>query len=207
MSKGDGMGNGQKENGQDGERGKKSNDEYRKELKEKLKDILKTDLPNDATGINASISSEGLNKMMSGPAIKKSIDNGFTPQEHFEAVGNVVALFKKSKLIAVRPDEKHNDQNVTIKRFVAQDTLQSGKEADCLLTLKESYKNGHRIYSLELDEINKASLRWQPTKDGKSVYQDSVTGSPTADTIPQSTAHRKSIFERVQGAVFDRYGA
>ena len=112
MSKGDGMGNGQKENGQDGERGKKSNDEYRKELKEKLKDILKTDLPNDATGINASISSEGLNKMMSGPAIKKSIDNGFTPQEHFEAVGNVVALFKKSKLIAVRPDKKHNDQNI-----------------------------------------------------------------------------------------------
>ena len=43
---------------------------------------------------------------------KKIIDNGFTPQEHFEAVGNVVALFKKSKLIAVRPDKKHNDQNI-----------------------------------------------------------------------------------------------
>ncbi len=185
---------------------KKTNDECRKEIKEKLKDVLHTDLPNEATGISASISSAGLNKMMSGAAIKKSIDNGFTPQEHFEAVGNVAELFKKAKLIAIRPDEKHNDPNVTIKRFVAQDSLKSGKDADFLFTVKETRERGHKIYSLELDEMNKASLRWQSTKDGKTVfqvYQTLATGSLTPATIHQSAGRCKSIFEIVQGTVFD----
>jgi len=190
-----------------GEKSKKTNDEYRKEIKEKLKDVLRTDLPNDATGISATISSEGLNKMMSGKAIEKSINNGFTPQEHFEAVGNVVELFKKAKLIAVRPDEKHNDANVTIKRFVAQDSLKSGKYADFLFTVKETRERGHKIYSLELDEINKASKRWQHTKDGKAVYQPSVTGSLTTKSIVHDSENRKTIFEIVQGTVFDLYGA
>jgi len=191
----------------DGQSEKKRNDEYRKEIKEKLKSSMGKDLPNDATGITASISSEGLNKMMSGKALEKSINNGFTPQEHFETVRNVVALFKKSKLIAVCPDTKHNDKNVTLKRFVAQNTLKNGKETDCLFTLKESYQYGHRIYSLELDEINKASKRWQPTKDGKAVFQVSGTGSPIDDTIAHDSNAHKSIFEIVQGTVFDRYGA
>ena len=65
-----------------------------------------------------------------------------------------------------------------------------------LITLKETYEHGHRIYSLELDEINKASKRWQPTTDGRAVYQASVTGSLT-DTITQSVEKRKTIFERV----------
>lgn len=183
---------------------KKSNDEYRKEIKEKLKSSMGKELPNDATGITASISSEGLNKMMSGAAIKKSVDNGFTPQEHFEAVGNVVSLYKRAKLIAAYPDQKYNDKKVNIKRFVAQDKLENNKQADFLLTLKETYERGHRIYSLELDEINKASHRWQNTKGGKSVFQPAVTGSPT-DNITRSEKKRKTIFERVQGTVFDLY--
>ena len=46
--------------------------------------------------------------------------------------------------------------------------------------------------------------RWQPTKDGRAVYQASATGSLT-DTITQSVEKRKTIFERVQGTVFDLY--
>ena len=162
------------------------------------------DIPNDATGITASISSAGLNKMVSGEAIKKSIDNGFSAQEHFESVGRIVELFKKASLIVSYSDKKHGDPNVNIKRFVAQDKLDSGKPIDALITVKESYEHGHRIYSLELDEINKASLRWQPTKDGKAVYQATATGSLT-DTVSQSVKKRKTIFERVQGTIFDLY--
>ena len=190
----------------DGQSEKKRNDEYRKEIKEKLKDVLNKELSNDATGITARIASEGLNKMMSGEAIKKSVNNGFTPQEHFEAVGNVVNLFKKARFIVSEPDKKHNDPNVGIKRFVAQDKLNSGQSVDVLITLKETYEHGHRIYSLELDEINKASLRWQGTKDGYvfRAYQALTTGSLT-DTITQSVEKRKTIFERVQGTIFDLY--
>lgn len=190
----------------DGQSEKKRNDEYRKEIKEKLKDVLNKELSNDATGITARIASEGLNKMMSGEAIKKSVNNGFTPQEHFEAVGNVVNLFKKARFIVSEPDKKHNDPNVGIKRFVAQDKLNSGQSVDVLITLKETYEHGHRIYSLELDEINKASLRWQGTKDGYvfRAYQALTTGSPI-DNITQSEKKRKTIFERVQGTIFDLY--
>ena len=162
------------------------------------------DLPNDATGITASISSEGLNKMMSGKAIQKSFDNGFSSAEHFEAVGRIVELYKKARLVVAHPDEKHGDPNVNIKRFVSQDKLKSDKPIDALITVKESYENGHRIYSLELDEINKASKRWQPTTDEKVVYQATVTGSPT-DTIAQPEKKIKTIFERVQGTIFDLY--
>lgn len=188
----------------DGQSEKKRNDEYRKEIKEKLKNSMGKDLPNDATGITASISSEGLNKMMSGKAIQKSFDNGFSSAEHFEAVGRIVELYKKARLVVAHPDEKHGDPNVNIKRFVSQDKLKSDKPIDALITVKESYENGHRIYSLELDEINKASKRWQPTTDGKVVYQATVTGSPT-DTIAQSEKKIKTIFERVQGTIFDLY--
>ncbi len=188
----------------DGQSEKKRNDEYRKEIKEKLKSSMGKDLLNDATGITASISSEGLNKMMSGAAIKKSVDNGFTPQEHFEAVENIVNLYKRAKLITSYPDQKYNDSKVSIKRFVAQDKLDSGTPIDALITVKETYERGNKIYSLELDEINKASKRWQNTKDGRAVYQASATGSLT-DTITQSVEKRKTIFERVQGTIFDLY--
>ena len=67
--------------------------------------------------------------------------------------------------------EIRNAPNVRIKRFVAQDNFKSGKKIDALIIVKETYQNGHRIYSLGLDEINKASLRWQSTKDGKAVFQ------------------------------------
>ena len=144
--------------------------------------------------------------MMSREAIKKSVNNGFTPQEHFEAEGNVVNLFKKARFIVSEPDKKHNDLNVSIKRFVAQDKLNSGQSVDALITLKETYERGHRIYSLELDEINKASLWWQGTKDGYvfQAYQALTTGSPT-DNIVQLSKKRKTIFERVQGTIFDLY--
>ena len=55
-----------------------------------------------------------------------------------------------------------------------------------------------------LFEILMASHRWQNTKDGKSVFQPAVTGNPT-DNITRSEKKRKTIFERVQGTIFDLY--
>ena len=49
----------------------KSNDEWRKEIKEHLKGVKGADLHNEVTGIDARLSSEGINKMTSGAAIKK----------------------------------------------------------------------------------------------------------------------------------------
>ena len=52
VSKGEGA------EGEPEQKEKKRNDEYRKEIKEKLKDVLNKELPNDATGITARIASE-----------------------------------------------------------------------------------------------------------------------------------------------------
>ena len=64
---------------------------------------------------------------------------------------------------------------VSIKRFVSAAILQSGKKADVLITVKESQVNGHRIYSIELDEINKASERFEGLSD--AAEKDSGQGN------------------------------
>ena len=83
-----------------------------------------------------------------------------------------------------------NDPNVvSIKRFVSAAILNSGKKADVLITVKESIANGHRIYSIELDEINKASERFQGLSDAAEKSADRATKTPHVDSsnIPQTT--------------------
>lgn len=180
----------------------KKNDTYRKEIKEVLKESLHKDLLNESTGIKAQLAMEGVNKMSSGAAITKSINNGFTAEQHFEAVKKIVSLFNKAKLVKEHGDLKHGTSTVRIKRFVAEDKFSNGTPFDALITVKESEQYGHRIYSLELDEIKKASLRWQVNKDVTLFTQESTTGSPT-NKITHDTEKIKSIFEIYQGDIFE----
>ena len=185
-----------------GEAGK-TNDEWRKEIKEHLAELKKTGLTNNLTGIKARLSSEGIDKMTSGAAIKKSIDNGFSGDQHFETVKRIQELFKEAKLVKVHPD-KNGDKNVTMKRFVAQDKMKDGTPFDALITLKETVEHGHRIYSLELDEINKAALRWTVNDDGTLTPEsEPSTGNPKS-TITDEPAKIKTVFEIASGSVFDR---
>lgn len=181
----------------------KSNDELRAEIKQELKPILHTDIKNEATGINAKIAMEGLNKMTSGPAIKKSVDNGFTGSQHFEAVKKIVDLYKKARLIKTHAD-KNGSKDVQIKRFVAQDKMKDGTNYDALITVKESVEHGHRIYSLELDEINKAALRWTVNDDGTLTPEDKPSTGNLQNTITDTAPKVKSVFEIAAGSVFDR---
>lgn len=185
-----------------GESGK-TNDEWRKEIKEHLSSLKDKDLSNDFTGIKARLSSEGIGKMTSGPAIKKSIDNGFSGDQHFETVKRIEELYKKAKLVKVHPD-KNGDKNVTMKRFVAQDKMNDGTPFDALITLKETVEHGHRIYSLELDEINKAAQRWTVNDDGTLTPENEPsTGNPT-NILSDNDSNVKSIFDIAKGSVFDR---
>lgn len=181
----------------------KSNDEWRAEIKQELKPILHTDIKNEATGINAKIAMEGLNKMTSGPAIKKSVDNGFTGSQHFEAVKKIVDLYKKARLIKTHAD-KNGSKDVQIKRFVAQDKMKDGTNYDALITVKESVEHGHRIYSLELDEINKAALRWTVNDDGTLTPEDKPSTGNLQNNIIHTAPKVKSVFEIAAGSVFDR---
>ena len=51
------------------------------------------------------------------------------------------------------------------KKVYCSAILNNGKKADVLITVKESIANGHKIYSIELDEINKASERFRGLSD------------------------------------------
>lgn len=87
--------------------------------------------------------------------------------ELFEVAAKIKPLYESAILVTAHGNLKNpNDPNVvSIKRFVSAAILKSGKKADVLITVKESIANGHRIYSIELDEINKASERFRGLSD------------------------------------------
>lgn len=121
------------------------------------------------------------------------------------------ANYKRKELLAIlRPVlvashgnlKNPEDPNVvSIKRFISAAILQSGKKADVLITVKESIANGHRIYSIELDEINKASERFQGLSD---AAEKTATGQLRHLTsifqiyhkMPKSQARQKNEADR-----------
>ena len=148
----------------------------RSELFTILKPVLGT-IVNIQTGIEANLSKHSISKMTSSKALEKSKTNGFTLAEHFELAAKIKPLYETAILVAAHGNLKNpEDPNVvSIKRFVSAAILQSGKKADVLITVKESLANGHRIYSIELDEINKASERFEGLSD--AAEKDSGQGN------------------------------
>ena len=123
--------------------------------------------------IDARLSSTGVTKLLSNKAREKSMANGFTDAQHLQAAANIDRLFENGVLIEDRPD-RNNDPNLkSIKRFAAP-FFTGGDFAEARITLKESIEAGHRIYSLELDEIRKPS---SPDKGGL----DNQANTPALD--------------------------
>ena len=116
----------------------------------------------------------------------------------------IVELYKKAKLVKIHED-RTGAENVIIKRFVSQDKMNDGTKFDALITVKESVEHGHRIYSLELDEINKVTLRWTVNDDGTLTPENEPSTGNLTSNITEDIQKIKTIFERVQGTVFDRY--
>ncbi|WP_024751662.1 PBECR2 nuclease fold domain-containing protein [Treponema phagedenis] len=128
----------------------------RLKLKEKLKDYVGKDIKNEKTGIPAYISNESINKISSEKAIEKTKANGFTVDDHFYAASNIVPLFKKADLRGVYKDKNNSKDIVSIKRFNCRFRLPSGVAANAYITVKEARISGHKIYSLEVMELEKA---------------------------------------------------
>lgn len=108
------------------------------------------------SGMKAQVSSDGINKMISVKAVDKSINNGYTKEEHFASVENVINLYKISKLTQ---SEKPNNNSVDViayHKFIADFSI-NHKPTKAKITLRETFEAGNRIYSLELLELEKAS--------------------------------------------------
>lgn len=121
--------------------------------KENLSLIKNKDIVNKGTKIIA--------KMSSDKAINKSLKNGFTLQEHFKAVNDIEALFINAKFLRSEKAKNASKDLVAVHRFINENALEN--KARALITLKESYQNGNRIYSLELAELQPTAFLSNPS--------------------------------------------
>ena len=134
--------------------------DFFKNLRNKAKETLAArkgeKVQNISSGMIASVSSDGISKMISSKAVDKSIHNGYTKEEHFASVENVLSLFKVSELAH---SEKPNNKSVDViayHKFIADFSI-NHKPTKAKITLRETLQAGNRIYSLELLELEKAS--------------------------------------------------
>ena len=129
-----------------------------KNLRHKIKGILSTQkgqvITNIHNGMQASISSDGINKLISSKAVDKSIANGYTKEEHFASVENVLNLYRSSQFVQSEPLTNKSPDVIAYHKFIVDFSIDH-KPTKAKITLKESIHAGNRIYSLELLQLKK----------------------------------------------------
>lgn len=162
--------------------------EIKQELLQRLEPILNKPLTN-AQGVQAYINEASIDKMLSDKAIAKSVSNGFSKQEHLEAVGDIERLFGISQEAATH-SHKGDNPSVIIHRLNAP-----FKNANALITTKESLdKDKNRIYSVELELTPRFSTPVRPTDTEASKGSlDSLNGQGGQDlpTIAKAKDERE----------------
>ncbi|EAK9949889.1 hypothetical protein A0Y56_05490 [Campylobacter upsaliensis] len=137
-----------------------------KELKHKMLERLKPLFNQEITtkdGFKGVFNLKSLSKMTSDKAIQKSVNNGFSKEEHLRAVLDIERLFKNANLAKTYNDEKGGSESVIIHRFNSE-----FENANALITTKESLdKDLNKIYTLELELTPRFSDEVRPT-DTKS---------------------------------------
>lgn len=156
----------------------------RQELKELLKPLLNTPVQNLYTGHIATLSNIGLKKIGSDKAMQKSLDNGFSKNEHFEAAKQILELYKNARFAEKFKDTKKNNESLSIYRYNAPINI-NNQQANALLTLKEYEENGKRLYSIELEGLD--AIKFDPS--GKDLIEQSSTSIPNNNQVfDQNTA-------------------
>lgn len=124
----------------------------REELEEALQPLEGRDLCNDVEGITAQVNKPQRGKFHNAPAIKKSMDNGFSADEHMGLAAHIERLWKWAARNGVY-EEKNGESNTVIGRYVAAISI-GDSDAFAWITVKHSV-NGDKIYSLELMDEKK----------------------------------------------------
>ena len=109
-------------------------------------------LKNLETGIVGRINRVQRDKLTSPAARDKSQKNGFSAEQHLGAAAKVEQLWRHATLVDERPDADGDKNISSIKRFAAPLFI-GDTPAVAWLTAKESVEAGHRVYSIELQEI------------------------------------------------------
>ncbi|ENM4043531.1 hypothetical protein AB7Q07_001039, partial [Campylobacter upsaliensis] len=182
-----------------------------KELKHKMLERLKPLFNQEITtkdGFKGVFNLKSLSKMTSDKAIQKSVNNGFSKEEHLRAVLDIERLFKNANLAKTYNDEK-GGKNVLIHRFNSE-----FENANALITTKESLdKDLNKIYTLELELTPRFSDEVRPT-DTKSNTGGFNSQKHTADeniatiakTDEQSIAENAKNDEVLEAEVIEEVG-
>ena len=134
----------------------------RYELKQNLKSIISKPITNKNDGRIAVISAKSMGKLNSTKVADKSIKNGFSEAQHFEAAKHIKELYENSTLKHSSAD-KYGNSEVSIHRY-ATCLMIDNNLAQAKITIKETlngiYK-GNKIYTIELESIAKLSTEPQ----------------------------------------------
>ncbi|ECK6874078.1 hypothetical protein F2N16_08400, partial [Campylobacter upsaliensis] len=161
----------------------------REQTKGLLSALVGKNITNQNDGRIASISRKNIMKMTSDKAIQKSVNNGFTPQDHFKAVQDIESLYQGAVLKETHADRKSNNPNVFIHRYTADF---NGNNA--LITIKESLDSnskGNKIYTLELETLE---LKPSAPEPQGSVTMSKNTGY--AEPVTPNETHKSIIAEK-----------
>ena len=119
-------------------------------LAKQVEPFLNRIIVNKKHGIKVRFSKNSLGKVASDKAVTKSVVNGFSVQEHFEALSDLRTIFENAELVGSFPDRNNDPNVVAMHRLQNKITLSNGKNAIAYMTLKEVKKEGNRFYTLEL---------------------------------------------------------
>ena len=184
----------------------------RAELATTLEPLIGKDIVNANDGRIAQISKKNIAKMGSDAAIQKSVNNGFSPEQHFEASKQVDSLFEKATFKQSSQDTKSTNPNVWIHRYSAQ----IDKDTSAIITLKESIdKDTTRIYTLELESLAKPNAtQWGDSNLAKESkdFDTSPNSSMSLDTSADSTTtlqkpQARSDNELIPNNIFNHIGS
>ena len=168
--------------------------QVKSQMIEALKPIFNQTMTS-SDGVQAYMSLKSLSKMTSPQAIQKSIDNGFSREEHLKAVLDIQRLFENAKLQATEP-HKSGEKNAIIHRLNSK--LENG---NALITTKESLDaNKNRVYSLELEltprfsdsstplntKISEGGFNSQKGHQEQTIKAEPSIAKTDTDIIPQN---------------------
>ena len=133
------------------------------------------------------ITADEINKISSRKAVDKSIANGFSRDEHFAVAQDLKTLFENSKLRESHNDYKNNPNILQVHRFTKEISI-NHKNANAQITLFEKIEGKNRIYTLELESLNKPdSLSVSVHNTESAVKAQSVATARTKTTTIAKT--------------------
>jgi hypothetical protein len=188
---------------------KAESDKAIKKLKEDAKKAIDKlrgkEIKNLETGTVAQINTKQRNKLLSKDASDKSKNNGFEIDEHYLAAGIIDKLFEHAVLVGTFKDEAGDVNVESIKRFVSPFRFGAdGAIHYAYLTVKKSVEHGHKVYSLELQGIEKLGQEIKKLGLSGNTLDDKRATNPSLDEIIERLNTKVKELQNVSKAVDEK---